>query len=386
MTGHGKYGRSRQDAVTENLLPICRCRRCLSVVRLVRLEKRVAVTVCPMSRLVLEKIIQSLFAGREVQTDELVHVLSAGDPGVVSGLHTAADQKRLDMTGDAVLLRGIIEISNICIQNCQYCGLRKDNRRVHRYRMPAVEVLEAAKRIMHGGISTVVLQSGEDLATTDSISTLVRTIKSETGLTVTLSLGERDREDYRRFREAGAERYLLKHETASRPLFETMRPGSSYENRRQCLQWLKELGFETGAGNMIGLPGQCMTDLAMDLHYLNALQPDMIGIGPFIPHPETPLAQYPPGSSPLTLRVVALSRLLVPQANIPATTALGVLDKSGRINALHAGANVVMLDFTPVKYRRFYDIYPGKARALTEMDPYLPILREELAAIGRPVG
>jgi biotin synthase len=165
-----------------------------------------------------------------------------------------------------------------------------------------------------------------------------------------------------------------------------MRPGSSYENRRQCLQWLKELGFETGAGNMIGLPGQCMTDLAMDLHYLNALQPDMIGIGPFIPHPETPLAQYPPGSSPLTLRVVALSRLLVPQANIPATTALGVLDKSGRINALHAGANVVMLDFTPVKYRRFYDIYPGKARALTEMDTYLPILREELAAIGRPVG
>jgi biotin synthase len=152
------------------------------------------------------------------------------------------------------------------------------------------------------------------------------------------------------------------------------------------LQWLKELGFETGAGNLIGLPGQGMTDLAADLRYLKALQPDMIGIGPFIPHPETPLGNSPAGSSEMTLKVVSLARLLLPDANIPATTAVGVLDKGGRISALNAGANVVMLDFTPEKYRQYYDIYPGKAQVVTELDRYLSNLMQELAAIGRNAG
>lgn len=333
-----------------------------------------------------QKTIQKLVDGQDVLMDDLIDILSTENRECVSGLYGAADQKRREMVGDAVLLRGIIEISNICEQNCQYCGLRKDNRRIHRYRMPEEEIVAAAKMISQSDISTVVLQSGEDRMPVDRICALVSRIKRETDLFVTLSLGERSDEDFCRFKEAGADRYLLKHETSSRELFEKLRPGSSYENRRRCLKCLKDLGFETGAGNLIGLPGQNLTDLAADLHYLKTLQPDMIGIGPFIPHPETPLADCPPGSSDLTLKVVSLARLLVPHANIPATTALGVLDKSGRVNALRAGANVVMLDFTPETYRQYYDIYPGKAQVVTEMDQYLVNLKRELAAIGRTAG
>jgi biotin synthase len=330
--------------------------------------------------------IEKLIAGEAVSLAELVDILACEDAESLSGLHRAADQKRREMVGDAVLLRGIIEIANVCGQNCHYCGLRRDNRRVHRYRMPEDEIVDAAKMIAAARISTVVLQSGEDQQAAEEICALVERIKRETGLIITLSLGDRSYEDFRCFREAGADRYLLKHETASKSLFETLRPGSSYENRRLCLQWLKQLGFDTGAGNLIGLPGQSPADLAADLLYLKALQPEMIGIGPFIPHPETPLRDAASGSKAMTLKVVALARLLVPHANLPATTALGVLDKGGRTGALRAGANVVMLDFTPEKYRRHYEIYPGKTQVVTEMDDYLAKLRQDLAAINRPIG
>ncbi len=339
-----------------------------------------------MPVLTVQQIIQRLVDGQDVLPDELIAVLSTTDPERVAALHGAADRKRREMVGDAVLLRGIIEISNVCGQNCQYCGLRKDNRRIHRYRMPEEEIVAAAKKISQSDISTVVLQSGEDRMPVDQLCAIIARIKRDTDLFVTLSLGERSDDEYRRFRAAGADRYLLKHETSSRTLFEKLRPGSSYDNRRRCLECLQDLGFETGAGNLIGLPGQNVADLAADLLYLRTLQPDMIGIGPFIPHPETPLADCPPGSSDMTLKVVSLARLFIPRANIPATTALGVLDKGGRINALRAGANVVMLDYTPETYRQYYDIYPGKAHVITEMDQYLASLKQELKGIGRTVG
>ena len=339
-----------------------------------------------MSNFHIENSIQRLVAGRDIRIDELIGSLSTEDKNGLSSLYAAADRKRKETVGDAVLLRGIIEISNICGQNCQYCGLRKDNHRLQRYRMPEEEIVEAARKIAACQISTVVLQSGEDQMSAEQICALVRRIKQETGLFVTLSLGDRSYDDYRLFKESGADRYLLKHETSTQKLFEEMRPGSSYEHRRRCLLWLKELGFETGAGNLIGLPGQGINDLAGDLLYLKELQPHMVGIGPFIPHPETPLADFPSGSSEMTLKVVSLARLLLPQANIPATTALGVLDKGGRISALQAGANVVMLDFTPEKYRKYYDIYPGKADVVTELDRYLLVLRQEIMSIGRTVG
>jgi biotin synthase len=334
----------------------------------------------------IKSIIARLVAGQDIRLDDLVHLLATEEKGIVSRLHAAADRKRRETVGDAVLLRGIIEISNICRQNCQYCGLRKDNRRLPRYRMPEEEIVEAARKIAACQISTVVLQSGEDQMSVEQVCSLVRRIKKETGLFVTLSLGDRSYDDYRLFKESGADRYLLKHETSSKRLFEELRPGSFYENRRRCLVWLQELGFETGAGNLIGLPGQGINDLAGDLIYLKKLQPDMIGIGPFIPHPETPLADCAPGSSEMTLKMVSLARLLLPRANIPATTALGVLDKGGRLSALQAGANVVMLNFTPQQYRQYYDIYPGKVSVVTELDRYLSDLRQEITSIGRTFG
>jgi len=335
---------------------------------------------------VIRGVIGKLAECQDIHVDDLVILLSASDAGILQDLHDWADKIRKKTLGDAVLLRGIIEISNRCNQSCQYCGLRKENRKIHRYRMAEEEILDVAKKIEACGISTVVLQSGEDLLSMDRVCALVENIKKETDLFVTLSIGERCYDDYRAFREAGADRYLLKHETASKTLFEALRPGSSYDNRRRCLLWLKELGYETGAGNLIGLPGQGVSDLAEDLLYMRNLRADMIGIGPFIAHPDTPLAGFPGGTGEMTLKVVSLARLLLPKANIPATTALGILEKDGRKRALQAGANVVMLDFTPEIYRRYYDIYPGKTRVVTEMDVYLNVLRGELESIGRTIG
>ncbi|HPX54939.1 MAG TPA: [FeFe] hydrogenase H-cluster radical SAM maturase HydE [Syntrophales bacterium] len=331
-------------------------------------------------------IIVRLTLGGNIRVEDLAVILSASDTGTLRYLHDTADEVRKKTVGNAVLLRGIIETSNICHQHCRYCGLRKENTKIHRYRMAEGEILAVAKKISACGISTVVLQSGEDLMAADRICALIRKIKEETDLFVTLSIGERGYEDYRAFRKAGADRYLLKHETASKALFESLRPGSSYENRRRCLLRLKELGYETGAGNLVGLPGQDVNDLAADLLYLRDLPADMIGIGPFIAHPDTPLAEFPGGSGEMTLKVVSLARLLLPKANIPATTALGVLEKDGRRKALLAGANVVMLDFTPESYRIHYDIYPGKTHVATEMDGYLEVLKKELQSIGRTVG
>jgi len=334
----------------------------------------------------IRNIIGRLNETADIPLHDLVVVLSASDEDVLKYLHDSADQMRKKMAGDAVLLRGIIEISNRCHQSCQYCGLRRENRKIRRYRMNEEEILDVAKKIEACGISTVVLQSGEDRLPADRVCDLVRKIKKETDLFVTLSIGEKSYDDYLAFKKAGADRYLLKHETASKTLFETLRPGSSFENRRQCLLWLKELGYETGAGNLIGLPGQSVSDLAEDLLYLRDLRADMVGIGPFIAHPDTPLAGMPGGTGEMTLKAVSLTRLLLPPANIPATTALGVLEQDGRKRALQAGANVVMLDFTPEIYRRHYDIYPGKTRVVTEMDSYLENLEKEVKSIGRTIG
>jgi len=334
----------------------------------------------------IRHIIGKLRKEGDIHLEDLIAVLSSADADDLAYLHDSADQIRKTMVGDAVLLRGIIEISNRCHQNCQYCGLRRENNKISRYRMNEEEILDVAKKIEACGISTVVLQSGEDLLPADRVCDLVRKIKVETDLFVTLSIGERRYDDYLAFRKAGADRYLLKHETASKTLFEILRPGSSFENRRKCLLWLKDLGYETGAGNLIGLPGQSVTDLAEDLLYLRELKADMVGIGPFIAHPDTPLAGMPGGTGEMTLKAVSLTRLLLPQANIPATTALGVLEQGGRKRALQAGANVVMLDFTPEEYRRHYDIYPGKTRVVTEMDGYLENLEIEVTLIGRTIG
>jgi biotin synthase len=332
----------------------------------------------------LKEKLTAIMKGQTPSREELAAILALPPPDAY--LHAAADRIRQERCGDAVLLRGIVEISNICNQSCHYCGLRKENKTLTRYHMGEEEIMDAIGKIREAGISTVVLQSGEDKTDIKWLASLIRRIRGESDLFVTLSLGERPQKDYSALRDAGADRYLLKHETASRKLFEALRPGSSYTSRRNDLRLFKERGWETGAGCMVGLPSQTMEDRADDLLFMKAIEADMVGIGPFIPHRATPLARHPAGTSDMTLKMVSLTRLLLPKANIPATTSLGVLDPAGRTKALQGGANVVMLDFTPENYRKHYDIYPGKTYVTKEQDHTLPLLLRELENIGRTMG
>jgi biotin synthase len=300
-------------------------------------------------------------------------------------LFAAADRVRKKQVGDDIFLRGIIEFSNFCERNCLYCGLRKSNDQLSRYRMSDNEILDTAWHIKDNGISTVVLQSGEDsLYTTDQICRLIERIKNETGLIITLSIGERSAEDFHAFGQAGANRYLLKHETVSPELYKYLRPGCQLDQRMQCLRSLKELGFETGTGNMVGLPGQTYGILADDLLFMKQLDADMLGIGPFIAHPDTPLRGIENDDVELTLRVLACARLLTRNTNIPATTALATLHPQGRLLALQAGANVVMPDFTPYIYKSRYDIYPGRKDVGSAKD-IISQLEKDFLSIGRTI-
>ena len=272
-----------------------------------------------------------------------------------------AEQVRRNAVGDEVHLRGIVEFSNICTQHCLYCGLRGDNCRLTRYRMTPSEIVEAAQRAKDWGCKTVVLQSGEDpWFTRDRMLDLIGWIKERAEVAITLSVGERTYGDYRAWKAAGADRYLLKHETASPGLYESLRPGHKLADRMKALSWLQDLGYEVGSGNIVGLPGQTDDDLAADVELFCQKNFDMIGIGPFIAHPQTPLAGTPNGQLTKTLKVLALTRILTRDTNLPATTATGVLEPDGQRKALLAGGNVIMPDVTPAVYRKHYEIYPGK--------------------------
>lgn len=333
----------------------------------------------------IEKLLLKAEVGKPLSREEIIELLKM--PGEYSeDLFTTADRIRKNEVGNEIFLRGIIEFSNFCERNCLYCGLRKANENLERYRMPHEEILETAREIKATGISTVVLQSGEDSHyTTEHICELVHAVKEQTDLVITLSLGERPAKDYRAFGDAGANRYLLKHETASPELYKYLRPGCRLDKRVSCLKTLKDLGFETGTGNMVGLPGQTHEILADDLLLMKLLDADMLGIGPFIAHPDTPLAGIDTDDIELTLRVIALARLLTRNTNIPATTALATLNPHGRIQALQAGANVVMPDFTPAQYKSRYDIYPGRADWGSAKDIIINLERD-FQTIGRTIG
>lgn len=322
--------------------------------------------------------------GHDLSREEIVQLLKM--PGdYLSDLFAAADRIRKDQVGDEIFLRGIIEFSNYCERNCLYCGLRQGNQKLSRYRMTEDEIIAAARQIKKMRIPTVVLQSGEDsFFSTEIICNLISRIRAETGLIITLSIGERHLADYQEFGKAGANRYLLKHETASKDIFNYLRPGCKLENRLQCIFNLKKLGFETGTGNMVGLPGQTPEILADDLILMKKLDADMLGIGPFIAHHDTPLAGLDNDALDLTLRVIACARLITRNTNIPATTALSTLHPQGRILALKAGANVVMPDFTPAIYKSRYNIYPGKADSESAAE-IMAKLEKDIAAIGRAI-
>lgn len=278
-------------------------------------------------------------------------------------LRKEAMRVRFENKGETILTRGLIEISNHCRNNCYYCGIRAGQHSVMRYRMTADEIVETARNAVHQGFGTVVLQGGEDpIHSAEWVADVVGRIRNEFPNTaITLSLGERTKEDYKLWKEAGANRYLLRHETATKEHYQRLHPATmSFENRRRCLWNLKELGYETGAGMMVGSPYQTEDDLINDLLFLDELQPDMIGIGPFIHAEGTPFESFPDGSLQMTLRLISLLRIRHPHANIPATTALAALQPDGRDLGLNAGANVIMPNVTPQKYRENYKLYNRK--------------------------
>jgi len=310
----------------------------------------------------LDLLLKKLYKYNELSREEILYVLENLDDAHVEKLFDYARRTRDRYYGNRVYMRGLIEFSNICRMNCMYCGIRSGNKKADRYRLTPEQILDCCREGYALGYRTFVLQSGEDpWYTVDRLTDIIAEIKRLfPDAAITLSIGERAEEEYQAFFEAGAERYLLRHETASRPLYEKLHPGASFDNRRNCLKVLKKIGYQVGAGFMVGLPGQTKEDLVEDLFFLKELNPHMIGIGPFIPHKETPLGSAKGGTVEDTLVMLALTRLMVPDCLLPATTAMGTLHPQGRERALLAGANVVMPNLSPTAVRPKYELYPDK--------------------------
>lgn len=317
---------------------------------------------------------------------------------MLEGLWAEADTVRRESVGDEVHLRGLVEISNHCVRSCSYCGLRAPNTALARYRMTAAEIFDCAREAVRLGYGTIVMQSGEDYRIeTAWMAGVVRQIKAETGLAVTLSLGERPESDLAAWRDAGADRYLLRFETSNRVLYDRIHPpvAGKVSDRFDIIRTLQALGYEAGSGVMIGIPGQTYHDLADDICAFRELNLEMIGVGPYIAHPGTPLADEQPASGGrqvpntelMTYKVVALARLACPLANIPSTTALATLNTAkGRELGLMRGANVVMPNLTPAKYRALYEIYPGKACVTETASDCGDCMKRRILSIGRKIG
>lgn len=330
----------------------------------------------------LEKLLHSDRLTRE----EIIFLLSLKEKEEIERLFSRADEVRQKYCGDEVHLRGIIEISNFCDQNCFYCGLREDNYNLERYRMTPDEIIETAHLIHNFGIHTIVLQSGEDhVLDTDLIAYIIYSIKQKTDAAITLSLGERGFDEYRTWKIAGADRYLLKHETANPKLYEAYHQKQKLADRLAHLKFLKVIGYQIGSGNMIGLPMQTIDDIADDILLCKELDLYLAAFGPFIPSPRTPYQLKKPGSVELTLKTMAVARLVLKNIHIPATTALATLDEEGRVKGLNAGANVVMPDFTPNPYRDQYQIYPDRKCVSDDPMKLRPTLQSQLELIGRRI-
>ena len=314
---------------------------------------------------------------------EIIDILK--DDSKNDWLFSYADRIRKENVGDDVHLRGLIEFSNICKNSCKYCGLRKENSTIDRYRIEKDEILGIVKNAVSMGYRTIVLQSGEDaFYSTDKMIEIINVIK-EFDVALTLSIGERSFEDYKAFKQAGADRYLIRIETTNRKLYEKMHPNMDFDNRIRCLEDLKELGYEVGTGCLVGLPNQTIESLADDILFFKEIGADMIGIGPFIPHPQTPLKDTEKGSFTLALKVMALTRIMLPDINIPATTAMETLNPNGRIIALQSGANVVMPNVTSTQYRAKYEIYPNKICINDKPEKCRGCIGAKIESIGRKV-
>ncbi|MEJ2745464.1 MAG: [FeFe] hydrogenase H-cluster radical SAM maturase HydE [bacterium] len=310
----------------------------------------------------IEEVLRQVHESPDGSIEEIRRLLTLEDHGDVSKLFAFADTVRAREVGDGIILRGLIEFSNRCGNDCFYCGLNGENTLLDRYLMDEGEIFESVERIRAAGIKTVVMQSGED-SDLDALwlARIIGRIKDFPGTAVTLSVGEKSRDEYRRWRDAGADRYLLKVETTDPGIYSAAHGGRGLDSRFKCLEWLFDCGYQTGSGLLIGLPGQTTESIARDILFLREMDFDMLAISPFIPHPDTPFAHNKPGDARLALNALAVTRIVTRNAHMPAATALGSAGGDHRWEALKCGANVLMPDFTPPEYSQLYTLYPGKA-------------------------
>ncbi len=310
----------------------------------------------------IKSIIDKLYKENNATREELLFLLDNLNENDKEYLVEKAHETRMKSYGNTVYMRGLIEFTNICKKNCIYCGIRRENKEADRYRLTLEDILECVEIGDRLGYKTYVLQGGEDdYFTDDRMIEIIKEIKKKYPKNaITLSLGERSYESYKKMFEAGADRYLLRHETATKELYESLHPGASFEERRKCLRDLKEIGYQVGAGFMVGLPNQSNNDLVNDLLFVKEFEPHMCGIGPFIPHKDTPLKDEKAGTVEKTTTMLALIRLLLPNVLLPSTTALGSIDPVGREKGIKAGGNVVMPNLSPTSVREKYSLYDGK--------------------------
>ena len=334
---------------------------------------------------VTKELADRLIREHSLSLDEYETLLTDRDAETAEYLAAEAVKQRKAVYGTKVFVRGLIEISNRCKNDCFYCGIRLRNGKCNRYRLTEEQILACADEGYRLGLHTVVMQGGEDPYYTDEVLVrIIKGIKSQhPDSAVTLSLGERSRESYKALREAGADRYLLRHETADAEHYRKLHPAEmSFENRMRCLRDLKELGYQTGCGFMVGSPYQTMRALAEDLKFIETFRPEMCGIGPFIPHHETPFANEPAGSVELTCYLLSIIRLIHPRVLLPATTALGTMHPKGRELGILAGANVLMPNLSPVDVRKQYELYDNKICTGEESAQCMECLSERIRAIG----
>lgn len=329
--------------------------------------------------------IRRLEQDRDLPDRDLLDLIVMQDAEAEALLAQRAAAVRQQVYGRDVFIRGLIEFTNYCRNDCFYCGIRRSNACAQRYRLTREEILACCRTGYGLGFRTFVLQGGEDpFFTTERLAELVRAIKrAYPDCAVTLSVGEKDRATYQAWFDAGADRYLLRHETADEGLYRRLHPEElSLQNRMRCLRDLKDIGYQVGCGFMVGAPFQTPEMLLKDLRFLQAFQPHMAGIGPFIPHRDTPFRDCPPGTAQMTLRLLAIIRLMLPHVLLPATTALGTVQSDGRQLGMGYGANVVMPNLSPLSVRKKYALYDNKISTGEEAAESVALLKQSMAAAG----
>ena len=333
----------------------------------------------------MKELIDKLEKNRILSHDELAVLIEDNSKETLEYLNERADAVRRIAFGNSVYIRGLIEFTNYCKNDCFYCGLRLSNKNVDRYRLTKEQILDCCQKGYALGFRTFVLQGGEDPYWNDTrLLVLIEEIKARyPDCALTLSIGERPKESYEKLKLAGADRFLLRHETADANHYAVLHPKEmSHENRVQCLKNLKEIGYQTGCGFMVGSPGQTTDTIIEDLLFIKELQPEMVGIGPFLPAADTPFSDREPGSVELTLRLLSIIRLMNPKVLLPATTALGTASESGRSRGIRAGSNVIMPNLSPSDVREKYSIYDNKLATGVEGSEGLKELKLEIEKIG----